>query len=396
MTEPVNSNGPEEGTPDEQVDLESAGAGATNPPGESGENEPRERRPRVFGKGGWIGVVLPFAIYLGGISMGGYFESKRDTAHLKPIHDKLIEKCDQVDAYLETLEPEKAQDWREYLKWKEMSDSFRDANHEQTPELMDQAKNRLYGDRPGLNSPVFVELREEAESYIDYWSEYEAVIKGEKLPAGHANYGDEEKPISEIAYDRWYPKYYVVVVAAATLAALIGFRWYIIAPLNLSWLSVGVGVVGFFVWIGFYWLDNRLLGIGTMFPPSRAAYNPYRELAHDPTWMKQFLVIRFFGLVALVPLIEEFFLRGFLMRYIDDPDWDEIPLGEAGTWALVGIPIYAAMTHPNELVSAVIWFSMVTWLYLRTKSIWNCVIAHAVTNLMLGIYVVNWGKWELW
>jgi CAAX prenyl protease-like protein len=177
---------------------------------------------------------------------------------------------------------------------------------------------------------------------------------------------------------------------------MIGLRWYLRAPFNFSWLSVAVGVVGIVVWIGLHWLDKQFLHVGEMFPPQRAAFNPFRELRHNPTWLSQFLAIRFAGLVLLVPLVEEFFLRGWLMRYIDDPDWDEIPLGEAGIWALVGIPIYAGMTHPNELIAAVVWFSMVTWLYLRTKSIWNCVIAHAITNLLLGLYVVQFGVWELW
>ena len=46
-----------------------------------------------------------------------------------------------------------------------------------------------------------------------------------------------------------------------------------------------------------------------------------------PNWMWQFLAIRFFGLVVVVPIVEEFFVRGFLIRYVDDPDWDEQPLG---------------------------------------------------------------------
>ena len=31
---------------------------------------------------------------------------------------------------------------------------------------------------------------------------------------------------------------------------------------------------------------------------------------------------------------------------------------------------------------------MITWLMLRTRNIWDCVAAHAITNLILGIYVV--------
>ena len=38
---------------------------------------------------------------------------------------------------------------------------------------------------------------------------------------------------------------------------------------------------------------------------------------------------------------------------------------------------------------------MVTWLMVRTRNIWDCVVAHAITNLLLGIYVVSTGEWQL-
>mgnify|MGYP006910770527 CR=1 FL=1 len=41
------------------------------------------------------------------------------------------------------------------------------------------------------------------------------------------------------------------------------------------------------------------------------------------------------------------------------------------------------------------WFSMVTWLYVRTRNIWDCVAAHAVYKVLLGIYVVSNGDWRL-
>ena len=44
---------------------------------------------------------------------------------------------------------------------------------------------------------------------------------------------------------------------------------------------------------------------------------------------------------------------------------------------------------------AVAWFSMVTWLLLKTRNIWDCVVAHAITNLLLGVYVVATGHWHL-
>ena len=61
--------------------------------------------------------------------------------------------------------------------------------------------------------------------------------------------------------------------------------------------------------------------------PGRSAFNPFEELADNQTFLYQFLALRLFGMIIIVPLIEEFFIRGFLMRYVDDPDWDEVPIG---------------------------------------------------------------------
>jgi hypothetical protein len=51
--------------------------------------------------------------------------------------------------------------------------------------------------------------------------------------------------------------------------------------------------------------------------------------------------------------------------------------------------------HPQEALAAAVWFSAITWLMLRTRNIWDCVAAHAVTNLLLGLYVVVTGNWWL-
>jgi hypothetical protein len=172
---------------------------------------------------------------------------------------------------------------------------------------------------------------------------------------------------------------------------------YFKAPFRVTIWSIVVGVVGIFVWVGLWWLDKQYFHLGNWLATgAREAFNPYEELKSDPRWMKQFLAIRFAGLVLVVPIVEEFFLRGWLMRYIDDPAWDEIPLGLATRLSIIGVAIYGAISHPAEPLAAVAWFSMVTWLYLKTKSIWDCVVAHTVTNLLLGLFVIWTGSWDLW
>ncbi len=92
-----------------------------------------------------------------------------------------------------------------------------------------------------------------------------------------------------------------------------------------------------------------------------------------------------------MPVIEEFFLRGFLMRLVVDQDWWKVPFGKVNAAAVAVSIVVPVLTHqPGEFLAAAAWFGMVTWLMVRTRNPWDCVLAHAVTNLLLGIYVVCW------
>ena len=53
------------------------------------------------------------------------------------------------------------------------------------------------------------------------------------------------------------------------------------------------------------------------------------------------------------------------------------------------------LMHPGELFAAAVWFSLITWLMLRTRCIWDCVVAHMVSNLLMGLWVVWSGDWWL-
>jgi CAAX protease family protein len=200
----------------------------------------------------------------------------------------------------------------------------------------------------------------------------------------------------------YYPAVYTFKLAVTMAAMLVVTPGYRKIPFKVSPLAVLVGVVGIVVWVGLcrFCLENRLLapiGLGWFVGTgARSGYNPFEHLSGDgDAWAWIFLSVRFFGLVLVVPLIEEFFLRGFLMRFFIARDWWEVPIGTlTRTSLLVGLA-YPVLTHPAELFAAVLWFSLVTWLMVRTKNLWDCVVAHAVTNLLLGIYVVTWNQWHL-
>lgn len=199
-----------------------------------------------------------------------------------------------------------------------------------------------------------------------------------------------------------YPLVYtakLVLTLLAMVAVWPGYRAFRAPP---HWLlAVGVGVAGGALWIVLSELQLErkigpwaalldMLGLGG----SRASFNPLAELADNPAWAYGFLAIRLIGLALIVPVIEEFFLRGFLMRFVMHANWPEVPFGSVNTTAVVVGTAFPMLYHPEQL-AALVWFSLVTWLMVRTKNIWDCVIAHGVTNGLLGAYVIATGAWHL-
>jgi membrane protease YdiL (CAAX protease family) len=58
--------------------------------------------------------------------------------------------------------------------------------------------------------------------------------------------------------------------------------------------------------------------------------------------------------------------------------------------------VFAFVHLGPDMLLAAVWCLLVSALYLKTKSVGACVIAHAVSNLILGIYVMVTRQWGFW
>lgn len=199
-----------------------------------------------------------------------------------------------------------------------------------------------------------------------------------------------------------YPWVYAAKLALTLAAMALVAPVYRQHPRRVQPLALAVGAAGAAAWIGIcrLQLEQALLsraGLGDLLPAGgRSAFNPLVELAGSPPAAFAFLACRLIGLALVVPVIEEFFLRGLVVRWVVDPDrWYKLPVGQVNRLALVVATVAPMAMHPGEFLAAAVWFSAVTWLMVKTKSLWNCVAAHAVTNLLLGIHAVATGDWRL-
>ena len=186
----------------------------------------------------------------------------------------------------------------------------------------------------------------------------------------------------------------ILQIAIPSLTLLLFSRGAVDSRLRSPWASIAVGVAVFAVWIapdllfpGYhrYWLfDNPLFGAG-----KRALSEPARS---SPV----ILALRTVRAALLVPVVEELFWRGWLMRWLISPAFQKVPMGAYQAGAFWISAALFASEHGAYwdvgLAAGVIY----NWWMIRTRSLGDLILAHAVTNACLSAYVIAAGKWEYW
>lgn len=210
-----------------------------------------------------------------------------------------------------------------------------------------------------------------------------------------------------LTYDH-YPAVYAVKLALVAVTLWFCRAAWSQWPFRVSPLAIGVGVVGVVLWVlcSGLGLEGRLIeAVGGPESPAmgllgligfgeRTAFNPLDQI-ESPANRYAFIFVRMLGLALFVPLFEELMLRGWLMRAVISPNLWRVEFGRVTTAAVAAGIAFPVLTHPEKF-AALVWFSLVTWLMVKTKNFWDCVAAHAVTNFLLGVYVLWSGEWHLW
>jgi uncharacterized protein len=190
-----------------------------------------------------------------------------------------------------------------------------------------------------------------------------------------------------------YAAGYVVKTIATAVALRILWRRYTLIRWNAIGLGVLVGIVGTAQWIGMQlWLQRRF----AFFQSAGGAFNPE---SHFPELHQRvaFISVRLIGAVLVVPVMEELFWRDYLWRQIIAPN--DFKLAKVGEWSLaafLSVAVVFSTVHGNWWLTAIVWGLLIGLLLVYTKSLGSCIVAHAVTNLLLGIYVLVYHDWAFW
>jgi len=213
---------------------------------------------------------------------------------------------------------------------------------------------------------------------------------------------------SELPWWRSMPEHWIYPLQTLVCGGLLLWFWkcYEFKPVRCLGLATLLGVIGIAFWFLPAWLYAhgshehgdvpivRWLG----FAPRTEGYDPTIFDTHSAIYWED-VIMRFLRLVVVVPLVEEIFWRGFLMRYViaDGKPFESVPFGKH-SWASYAIVTGAfVLVHQMEdWLGAVIFGSLMYWLCIRTKSLAACVCMHAVANLLLGLYVMKTGQWGFW
>jgi uncharacterized protein len=150
-------------------------------------------------------------------------------------------------------------------------------------------------------------------------------------------------------------------------------------------MAVAAGLVVFVLWIQ---LDAQWMTLGE---PS-AGFKPVTA-SGALDW--PLIAVRWFGAALLVPVMEELFWRSFLMRWIERPLFQGVDPRRVGPKAIVLSTFVFTLAHTLWLAAIVAGLAYAL-LYVKSGKLWLPVIAHAVTNGALGVWVVMTGNWQFW
>jgi uncharacterized protein len=189
-----------------------------------------------------------------------------------------------------------------------------------------------------------------------------------------------------------FPAGYCLKTAIAAALLILFRRHYQKIHWNYAWLGAIVGVIGFLQWVG---MEKGLLALWPKYPrPSGATFDPTQIASAQMRML--FLVVRFAGPVLVVPFMEELFWRDFLWRTISAPNNFKLAsIGELDWTSLCIVTLLFASVHV-QWMTAIVWGLLIAALLIRTKSLGACIVAHAVTNLLLGGYVLYTHDWSFW
>jgi membrane protease YdiL (CAAX protease family) len=206
--------------------------------------------------------------------------------------------------------------------------------------------------------------------------------------------------------------YVLYPIKTLLVVAILAWFWRVLPSLKPSsiFLSSAVGIAGIVLWIGLDpWALRLDIGlekgfnavvsgmglaswqttVDTVHPSGVSPFNLY---SHGVAWT--LFALRVVGISLCVPVMEELFWRGFLMRWLIREEFTLVPLGMYQPLSFWITTIFFASVHGNEWPQALVVGILYGAWFVRTKNLGDIMVAHGVTNLLLCAYCLYSGDWH--
>ena len=199
------------------------------------------------------------------------------------------------------------------------------------------------------------------------------------------------------------PQLTLLAVALATLLFTATFEWlypvrvlvvggvllhyrkrFNLGVLRPSPVALGIGVATFVMWV---------LLVPAV--PAQSAAFAATLFAAPTVAVAAWLAVRLVGAVLIVPLAEELAFRGFLLPRLQAACATTLPPKAAAVLATVVSSAAFGALHGAWLAATLAGVAFALARFHRGR-LWDAVVAHMTTNLLLGVMVLAGGQWSYW
>jgi CAAX prenyl protease-like protein len=162
----------------------------------------------------------------------------------------------------------------------------------------------------------------------------------------------------------------------------------------ISTEAVAVGVAVFIMWVG---LDSFVPKNHLFFSPSPKdiEWNPFERYGAGAAMGWFFVTVRLLGSTFIVAPLEEVFWRSFLYRYCVNTKFESLPLKLFHPTSFIVVSLLFGIEH-YEWVQGFLCGMAYQWLVISKNRLGDAIAAHAITNFLLGLWVIGQGAWHFW
>jgi exosortase E/protease (VPEID-CTERM system) len=107
------------------------------------------------------------------------------------------------------------------------------------------------------------------------------------------------------------------------------------------------------------------------------------------------IIVRCIGSIVVVPLCEELAFRGYLARRLMRREFWDVPFGKLSWVGILGSAVVFGAVHDRWALGIFAGF-LFAWIVRRSGRLTDGVVAHAVSNALIAIWVLVSGNWQHW